>query len=727
MSDGNQQPVEHGSVRVSLSALLKILGERMYSSDVVFIRENVQNAVDAVRIRSAREGANADELKIELRISPDLIEVEDWGIGMTATDLKQYYWNVGHTSKDTPEAQYAGCIGQFGIGGFANFGVCREVHVFTAAVNGQEIHSVLKKLDLESDKGDFPIERATLLGHTGTLIRCHPDKKEFDVDAILRYLKKYVEFLPELILVNKQILSRKRFLRHNSKEESVTPIAFEREEVKVVGSIFEFKNKRVKFRLDKVYLNNDWHQVHGEVEFGVKPLLIYKHKFLIADFHKYDGRRYITGKLDLPFVQPLANRESFDETTYMIILKLHDCLVDVLTMYISDRADLVNEHRGTPFMERIFDDENVDLIGKLKVSLIDSSRTTLEDLKLKSKEEGQSIYYSSGDTNSQARAFQAAGSIVVTTADLDPETRWSVEKFLVEFCEAQAVPEVYIKKQFYPHELKKDSAFVLEVIQQHLKAKGCRQIEAYACQLEPRDSMPFLMDEERRKLYVNLSHNLIMKLTSFTDSVHLDAIIDNLLLEKLGSSISRLRMRLFDPDGYGFAYFGAEDIRYDVLIDTIEKVEIVSTVSSPWDPGNSSLLLIEGKEFPDLNGYYLRLPGPISKAYGERLDAETTIEVVWYVNIITYIIYHERNHVLQINVTLEKAVKSLDSSDIAGHIRFDRHVYTYVKGKGKAREKIHYVPLPVSLQANVIPRSIPKKVRLGPKLIELFKPQQTRT
>lgn len=231
------------------------------------------------------------------------------------------------------------------------------------------------------------------------------------------------------------------------------------------------------------------------------------------------------------------------------------------------------------------------------------------------------------------------------------------------------------------------------------------------------------MDEETKKLYVNILHNLIVSLTNLTDSPHFGIIVDNLLLEKVGPSITRLRIKLFDPEGLGFAYFGVEDIKYDVLLDTIEEVQIVRSSTKSWSPGNSNLLLIEGKEFPNLNGYYLRLPTPVSKVYGERLEAETNIEVVWYVNIMTYVVYHEENHVLQITVTLEKAVKCLDSSNIAGHIRLDRHIRTYPKRKGKVSEKIHFIPIPDSLQANLIPKAVPKKVRIGPKLIELMKQQ----
>ena len=149
----------------------------------------------------------ADEMKIDVRISPDYIEVEDWGIGMTADEIRQYFWNVGYSSKNTDEARDAEVIGQVGIGGFANFGRCSEVHIYTAKNNKTGLYSYVKKVDLEHGKGDYFVQSTNELNHQGTLMRFIPlvdssgNKKKFDVNQIRDYLTRYIEFVPEKILL----------------------------------------------------------------------------------------------------------------------------------------------------------------------------------------------------------------------------------------------------------------------------------------------------------------------------------------------------------------------------------------------------------------------------------------------------------------------------------------------------------------------------------------------
>ncbi|MBA7693888.1 hypothetical protein ES703_102484 [subsurface metagenome] len=48
---------------------------------------------------------------------------------MTESDQRELFWRIGASGKNTPEAKRAGCIGTFGIGGFANFGVCERLVV----------------------------------------------------------------------------------------------------------------------------------------------------------------------------------------------------------------------------------------------------------------------------------------------------------------------------------------------------------------------------------------------------------------------------------------------------------------------------------------------------------------------------------------------------------------------------------------------------------------------
>src|SRR5947209_6939890 len=144
-------------IGVQLSAVIALLGERMYSSDVVFVRENVQNAVDASRMLARKKNLSPEKSEIRVTLTPNLIEIEDWGIGMSYEDLINFYWNVGASSKNTPEARESGCIGQFGIGGFANFGICSSVHVYTCTddLGKGEIYSSVNKEDLQKNIDDL--------------------------------------------------------------------------------------------------------------------------------------------------------------------------------------------------------------------------------------------------------------------------------------------------------------------------------------------------------------------------------------------------------------------------------------------------------------------------------------------------------------------------------------------------------------------------------------------
>ena len=109
--------------------MLRIISKQIYETPLAFIRENVQNAVDAIRIQAVREGVSPDDERYAIKVlarSHD-ISVLDNGIGMSASDLENYFWTIGASGKRTDEALAAGCVGTFGIGGFANFGVCDEL------------------------------------------------------------------------------------------------------------------------------------------------------------------------------------------------------------------------------------------------------------------------------------------------------------------------------------------------------------------------------------------------------------------------------------------------------------------------------------------------------------------------------------------------------------------------------------------------------------------------
>ena len=100
---------------VDISRMIELLASQMYPSPFALLRENVQNAFDAVMLR--RHAGQTFDAKIEVTIEPHRIVVSDNGIGMSRQELRDHFWRAGSSSKNTDEARAAGVVGTFGIRG----------------------------------------------------------------------------------------------------------------------------------------------------------------------------------------------------------------------------------------------------------------------------------------------------------------------------------------------------------------------------------------------------------------------------------------------------------------------------------------------------------------------------------------------------------------------------------------------------------------------------------
>ncbi len=112
--------MEYLPVTVDKSHLITI-GERLYSESIELIRELVNNAYDA------------DATEVEIKMTPESIEVRDNGTGMDREGLKQYF-NIGSPEKVIKTKSplfHRDRIGQFGIGKFASLSACECFGVYT--------------------------------------------------------------------------------------------------------------------------------------------------------------------------------------------------------------------------------------------------------------------------------------------------------------------------------------------------------------------------------------------------------------------------------------------------------------------------------------------------------------------------------------------------------------------------------------------------------------------
>ncbi|MDT7843596.1 HSP90 family protein [Streptomyces justiciae] len=127
-SQASQASPSH-TFQVDLRGLVDLLSHHLYSSPKVYLRELLQNAVDAVTARRAEEpGAPAE---VRLYAAGGALRVEDSGVGLTETDVHELLATIGRSSKRADGIQEARSefLGQFGIGLLACFVVAERIRV----------------------------------------------------------------------------------------------------------------------------------------------------------------------------------------------------------------------------------------------------------------------------------------------------------------------------------------------------------------------------------------------------------------------------------------------------------------------------------------------------------------------------------------------------------------------------------------------------------------------
>lgn len=118
------------SFQVDLRGIVDLLSHHLYSSPRVYIRELLQNAVDAVTARRQRDALAPTAIR--LVVDESGLRITDHGIGLTEADVHRFLATIGNSSKrDDIEGARREFLGQFGIGLLACFTVAETIRVVT--------------------------------------------------------------------------------------------------------------------------------------------------------------------------------------------------------------------------------------------------------------------------------------------------------------------------------------------------------------------------------------------------------------------------------------------------------------------------------------------------------------------------------------------------------------------------------------------------------------------
>jgi molecular chaperone HtpG len=131
--------VDH-KFQINLRGIIDLLSNHLYSSPEVFLRELLQNGVDAIRARRHLDPAHQGEITLEVLRArgklPTLVFTDN-GIGLTEEEIHRFLATIGQSSKNAEFWEQPGdFIGQFGIGLLSCFVVSNEIVVITRSARG---------------------------------------------------------------------------------------------------------------------------------------------------------------------------------------------------------------------------------------------------------------------------------------------------------------------------------------------------------------------------------------------------------------------------------------------------------------------------------------------------------------------------------------------------------------------------------------------------------------
>ena len=130
--------VDEHRFQIDLRGLIELLSDHLYSGPQVYVRELLQNGVDAITARRAVEPGHKGRIELEvIEVEGDLptLIVSDNGVGLTKDEVHRFLATIGESSKRGVVLERGEeFIGQFGIGLLAGFLVSQELVMVTRSI-----------------------------------------------------------------------------------------------------------------------------------------------------------------------------------------------------------------------------------------------------------------------------------------------------------------------------------------------------------------------------------------------------------------------------------------------------------------------------------------------------------------------------------------------------------------------------------------------------------------
>ena len=320
------------AIDVDLERILPILARAIYTSPFAFLRENVQNAFDAIRMQRHREGSGSQEHEISIVLAENRLSISDSGIGMSKQDLVSFYWSIGKSGKHTPEAKAAGVVGTFGIGGMANFGICSRLEVMTRTRQMLDcVISFAERQNLSATRDCVFYKRELSDHHAGTTVT-GTLMESISVDEIATYLEPIVRFLDLPMAINGTPLHHEPF--PTVRREDGAPRASASGSATVTIFVRALRNGQAQVEVEQFLWEGREIELRAVFETNADVVAAYQYGFMLANV-PVTTVFGLGGVVDSPVLRPTAGREAVTDTSRTLVQDLLAAVERGLAEHIS--------------------------------------------------------------------------------------------------------------------------------------------------------------------------------------------------------------------------------------------------------------------------------------------------------------------------------------------------------------------------------------------------------
>ena len=415
------------ALQIEVNRILQILSNDIYDSPYALLRENIQNAYDAILMRQAVQNPSTFSPKIDVKIQADRIEISDNGIGMNREIVANNFWKAGSSGKNNETAKKAGVVGTFGIGAMANFGICSQLEVVTHYFQGDKTIKTFGLRDqLSVTERCIDIEEFSENREPGTTVRAILDSNvKLNIQSAIQYLTPYIQFIPIPIHINQSLVSQENYqeviIPAPEKIHKATSLNCSVDNIQFTLKILLRKDSNVSVHCSDIKVAGE--KIKGEIVLGqnektIKNIFGLRNYFGLApipigNFFNFGGI------INLPFLHPTAGREALSRESIQEVQKIINYIELKAAMFIS-KFSLADENIS--FQNYINSRNRFDLAGNIKIELKPGNeRIILSDITPTYK--SKSIYFYGGDKQEIINAYSHEESFLLKLSQRNPRRR----------------------------------------------------------------------------------------------------------------------------------------------------------------------------------------------------------------------------------------------------------------------------------------------------------------